>query len=177
MKYKIVIVIAAISFVAFACNKSNPRTNSNNPNPSPVAQNPNPPSDTPVPVATPNPTQTPVPNPTPAPHPTPGPAPTPIATPPPLARNFSVTADDYTATPNMIMVNKGETVKLTLNVSTQNVYYGGLDFRSSVVNSGTILPGTSKTVIFTADSPFTIHAYWPSSGVQKHSKIEIMLNN
>lgn len=65
------------------------------------------------------------------------------------------------------MLTQG-TVQLTFNVRSENVYYGGLDFRGGPVDSGTILPGGSKTVTFTAESDFTITAYWPSSGVVKY---------
>lgn len=94
---------------------------------------------------------------------------------PPAVKNFSVTADDSVATPSTITVNRSDKVNLTLSVSTSNVYYGGLDFRSSVVNSGTILPGASKTVSFTADSSFTINCFWPSSGVEKTSHIDVVV--
>ncbi len=64
-------------------------------------------------------------------------------------------------------------INLTFNVKSTGVYYAGLDFRSSVVNTGTILAGDSKTVSFTASESFEFIPYWPGSGVRKGYTIKI----
>ena len=56
---------------------------------------------------------------------------------------------------------------LTFNVSATNVYYAGLDFKSSKFNTSRIDPGKSTTVEFTADESFEFKSYWPASGVLK----------
>lgn len=178
-KLKIASLVLAISLVAAACNKNSTTSDNSssqgtvttqtadnsNPTTTPVTPSPNPTTS-----ITPTPTTPSTPNPTPNPT-APTPPPTPTST--PHVDNFAVTADDYTATPAVISVKKGDTVNLTLKVSTENVYYGGLDFRSDVVNSGGITPGQSKTVTFTADQSFTIHCFWPSSGNEKQSQIQV----
>lgn len=93
--------------------------------------------------------------------------------PPSAVQSFSVTADDNGATPLEITVAKGTIVDLTFNVSAQNVYHGGLEFKSSVINTGTIQPGGSKTVAFTANDSFSFTPYWPDSGVKKDYTIKV----
>lgn len=102
--------------------------------------------------------------PTPAPNPTPTPtAPTPNPTP----VYATISTNDETASPQSISVAKGAIVHLTFSVLTQGTYYGGLSFESSVVNTGDINPGASKTVTFTANETFKFTPYWPSSHIQK----------
>jgi hypothetical protein len=86
-----------------------------------------------------------------------------------------ILANDLTANPKNITVEKGAKVTLIFQVDTQNVYYGGLDFRSSVVDTGTINSGESKTVSFTALASFDFTPYWPASGVKKDYKINILV--
>ena len=56
---------------------------------------------------------------------------------------------------------------ITFNVRSTNVYYGGLDIKSSQFETGTIMSGSSKTVTFTADQSFTFSSFWPATGVKK----------
>jgi hypothetical protein len=98
---------------------------------------------------------------------------TPYATPAPQTVNISTSANEESASPSSFLVPKGAKVNLTFNVKTEGVYYGGIDFRSLVVNSGTILAGQFKTVTFTANSSFTFNGFWPSSGVQKNVTVKI----
>lgn len=93
--------------------------------------------------------------------------------PTPAIQNFSITADDSTATPLEISAAKGAIVEITFNVSSSNVYHGGLDFRSSVVNSGTVLSGQSKTISFTATQSFSFTPYWPSTNIAKGYTIKV----
>lgn len=127
-------------------------------------------------ASSPTPASTPAPNPVAAPNPA-NPTPTPPAPnptlPPPAIKTFSISADDNGATPAGISVPKGTIVEITFNVSATNVYYGGLDFRSSVANSGTIQAGGSKTISFTANQTFLFTPYWPASGVAKGYTITV----
>lgn len=82
-------------------------------------------------------------------------------------RQFTIEADDAGIYPNMIEVNKGDNVMITFNVRSTNVYYGGLDIKSSQFETGTIMSGSSKTVTFTADQGFTFSSFWPATGVKK----------
>ncbi len=85
----------------------------------------------------------------------------------PKAEVIVIEADDNGNYPTSITVNEGDNVKVTFKVREDNVYYGGLDFRSSYFNTGKIRPGSSKTVEFIADKTFTYTSYWPSSNVKK----------
>src|SRR3989344_2910017 len=99
--------------------------------------------------------------------------PAPFSSDQPAIKVVTIVADDSGATPSEISVAAGTIVQLTFSVGTNNVYYGGLDFRSSVVSSGTIYAGTSKTVTFKANQSFEFTPYWPASGVAKNYKIKI----
>jgi hypothetical protein len=88
-------------------------------------------------------------------------------------QKFNITADDNSATPSEVTVPNGSIVEITFNVSNSNVYHGGLDFRSSVVNSGTVYSGQSKTISFTARQSFSFTPYWPASQVAKGYTIKV----
>ena len=114
------------------------------------------------------------------PAPPPPPPIEPPAVPPPpreppeqIIRQFTIEADDRDATPSKISVNAGDTVEITFMVKTTNVYFGGLDFRGGPVDTGTIDPGESKMVSFTASETFKIIPYWPSSGTKKSYRITV----
>ena len=81
--------------------------------------------------------------------------------------SFVVVADDNGLYPQTIVVPKGVPVELTFNVREQNVYYGGIDFRSGKFSTGTVLAGKEITVQFTADESFKYASYWPVSNVIK----------
>lgn len=199
MNIKLIVAIALVvagsgTLVYFAMQNNESPDNQNQVAPTPTPAPSPVPSPDPVPVPenlTPTPTPMPPPTvkptPPPAVKPTPGPGPNPSPVPPPpgpvpppppaspITQNFTVVADETVATPSSVTVTKGAIVNLTIQVKTEGVYYGGIDYRSSVVNSGTIYAGQSKTVTFTADQSFTLTPYWPSSGVQKQSKINIVV--
>lgn len=121
---------------------------------------------TPMPTSsgTPNPSLTP---PTPSPTPTPSKTPTPSPL-PPAVTELTIEADDRGFYPGSLPVFlSGTRVIITFVVRTTNVYYGGLDFRSSKFSSVAALPGGKATVEFTVDSSFVITSYWPASGVKK----------
>jgi len=79
-------------------------------------------------------------------------------------KEFTIEGDDYGLYPDTITVNQGDRVKITFKVRENKVYYGGLDFRSSVWgDTGKVLPGASTVVEFIAQNTFTYRSYWPSS--------------
>lgn len=89
--------------------------------------------------------------------------------------NVTVAGNDSTGSPTTITVNKGDTVQITFHVQTEGTYYGGLDFRSSVIDTGTIIPGSSKTVTFTATNSFAFTPYWPATNVSKPYTIQVVV--
>jgi hypothetical protein len=78
-----------------------------------------------------------------------------------------VEADDYGFYPSNLEFTKGTKVKLYLYVKSNNVYYGGLDFRSEKFKTEPIKPGQKTEVEFIADKDFIIESYWPLSNVKK----------
>lgn len=111
------------------------------------------------------------------PQPTAPTAPTaPTSQPTTAVKEFSITADDSSYLPSgSINVKKGDKVKITFNVKTSGVKFGGLDFRSSEFDTGTIKPGSSKTVEFVADKSFSISSYWPGSNTKKPYTINVIV--
>lgn len=93
----------------------------------------------------------------------------------PQTKKFTVNASDENADLKMINVNKGDVVELTFNADKATTYHGGLDFRSSVKNTGTVMPGQSKTITFIADSSFSFTPYWPESNIKKPYTIDIVV--
>ncbi len=166
---KLLLLVPILLLLAAACNSQT--ANNSTPNDTPVAQQPAPTSSNPP--LTPTPGQNPAPVPIPAPKPQPKPNPTPVPAPAPSTKSFTVTGSDNQADLTNITVNKGDMVMLTFKVDPNNTYHGGLDFRSSVVNSGTIAPGASKMVMFTAASSFSFIPYWPASNIRKPYTINI----
>ena len=83
-------------------------------------------------------------------------------------KEFTIEGDDNGLYPSSINVSKGDNVRITFKARSQGVYYGGLDFRSSVWgDTGKVPAGGQTTINFTADETFTFSSYWPSSGVKK----------
>ncbi len=115
----------------------------------------------------------------PTPQPTPVPEPPvimpPPPPPPPQQQSVIIEIDDYTANPSSFTVKKGNLINLIVRVQDNNVYYGGLELRSSVVSTGTIKAGDTKTVTFVADESFTLVPYWPASGVKKNYTVEVIV--
>ena len=112
---------------------------------------------------------------TPAPGATPKTAQSPAANATPAPKSFTVNGNDSTADVEMIMVAKGTPVTITFGADAQGTYHGGLDFRSSVVSTGPIAPGSTKTVSFTANSSFSFTPYWPSTNIAKPYTIQVMV--
>ncbi|MEW5805551.1 MAG: hypothetical protein AB1721_02415 [Patescibacteria group bacterium] len=86
-----------------------------------------------------------------------------------------IDVDDTGAGMYQLSVKKQTKVTLTLNVMTLNVSYGGLDFKSPVVNTGIILPGQSKTVEFIAEQSFDLIPYYAETGNPAPYKIQILV--
>lgn len=86
----------------------------------------------------------------------------------PFVHEFNLEADDSGFYPtNVLKIPKGARVKITFLVRPTNVYYGGLDFRSSKFNTKSVKPGGTVDVEFIADESFEFRSYWPFSGVLK----------
>ena len=86
----------------------------------------------------------------------------------PAVTEFLIEADDRGfyidgADIGSISAGSGEALKITFNVRTKNVYYGGLDFRGCGKTTEKVSPGGSTTVELMATSTCTITSYWPSS--------------
>jgi len=83
--------------------------------------------------------------------------------------------NDSSGSPTTITVSKGDVVQITFQAQASGTYHGGLDFRSSVINTGTISPGSSKTITFTAADSFAFTPYWPATNIAKPYKINIVV--
>lgn len=102
------------------------------------------------------------------------PPPTSITPPPasvtlaPTLSEFKLEADDRGFYPSgLITAAKGSKVKITFVVRAENVYFGGLDFRSPKFKTGTVKPGGTASVEFLADESFEFQSYWPLSNTLK----------
>lgn len=82
--------------------------------------------------------------------------------------SFKIEADDSGFYPqNSLTVPKGAKVNLTFVIRKENVYYGGLDFRSSKFRTAAAKPGGSTNVEFVADESFKVTSYWPLTDTRK----------
>lgn len=98
------------------------------------------------------------------------------ATASPAPQHFTVNGNDATADLKTITVAAGTPVTITFGADAGTTYHGGLDFRSSVVNTGTIAPGSTKTVSFTATHSFSFTPYWPATNIAKPYTIDIVVH-
>jgi len=79
-------------------------------------------------------------------------------------KEFEILSDDQKFEPNQITVSEGDLVKITFNIPTTKVNWGGLDFRSDYFNTNKIKPGNSHTVEFSAPATgFQAKSYWPGT--------------
>ena len=86
----------------------------------------------------------------------------------PELKEFTILADDSKFDPSEINVSPGDLVRITFNVPTTKVSWGGEDIRSDHFNTGVVSPGTSKTIEFTAPaSSFKVRSFWPNSSIFK----------
>ena len=91
--------------------------------------------------------------------------------PPPAIQSFTITADDVASNPGEITVTKDAIVQVTFKVHES--MSSGLDFRSSVVNSGLVAPGNSKTISFKADQSFVFTPYSVANQSSKNYSIKV----
>lgn len=98
-----------------------------------------------------------------------------VIPPMPVLQTFIVHGNDFTADLMNISVPQGTPVQITFVVDSQNTYHGGLDFRSSIISTGAIAPGGSRTISFTAHSSFSFVPYWPSTNTAKPYRITIQV--
>lgn len=89
------------------------------------------------------------------------------------AVTYTVRADDdgFYDTRGMpittLQIKRGTKAKIRFNV-TDEVYFGGLDFRSSEFNSPKVEPNSLwVSPEFTMDAEFIVTSYWPASNVKK----------
>ncbi|MDO8560713.1 MAG: DUF5667 domain-containing protein [bacterium] len=83
---------------------------------------------------------------------------------------YKLEADDSGFYPSgVITVKNGTKVSLTFIVRNENVYYGGLSFRSPKFKIEALKPGGIQTVEFVADESFGFSSYWPLTDVLKAS--------
>ena len=87
--------------------------------------------------------------------------------------SFTINANDDTADVKTGAVKKGDKVTIVFKVDKNEVYHGGLEFKSDVVNSKPIQPGSSDTVVFTAEKSFQFQPYWYQSDVAKDYQISV----
>ena len=88
--------------------------------------------------------------------------------PTPSTEEYTIEADDagfYSSEGSKITelaVKKDTPTKLTIQVRSNGVYFGGLSFRSDKydLNSGGVKPGAEKTMDFTAAANFKLSSYW-----------------
>jgi hypothetical protein len=78
---------------------------------------------------------------------------------PKLKKLVSIDVDNTGAGMYQFEVTRGTEVELTLNVMDINVDPSGLEFKSEVINTGQILPNSSKTITFIAQESFTLVPY------------------
>lgn len=90
-------------------------------------------------------------------------------------KSFAVNGSDNGADLTTITVAAGTPVTITFGADENGTYHGGLDFRSSIVNTGTIAPGSSKSVSFTATKSFSFTPYWPATNIAKPYKINVVV--
>lgn len=93
----------------------------------------------------------------------------------PAAQHFTVNGNDQTADLKVITVAPGTPVTITFGADAGTTYHGGLDYRSSVMNTGTIVPGSTKTITFTATKSFSFTPYWPATNIAKPYTIDIVV--
>ncbi len=111
----------------------------------------------------------------PSPGDTPSATPEASGTPQARMRLVSIDVDNSGAGETRVPVVSGMVVRLTINVMPDNVDPQGLRFTSPVISSGTIAPGTSKTMEFTASRSFTLTGYAVSTGAQLPYAINVVL--
>lgn len=92
----------------------------------------------------------------------------------PTTKEFTLETDDigyYTdgQKTTSVSVAKGDAVKITFKLRTQNIYSAGAEYRGCGASSPSAPPGGTTSMQFTASSTCTITAYWPASGVAKAS--------
>lgn len=102
------------------------------------------------------------------------PPPAPQEQPTSTAKEYTMEYDEsgyYTngqKTPS-ISVKGGDSVKITYQVRSTNVYPGGAQFRGCGATSASVPPGGTTSIQFTASSTCTITAYWPDTNIAKVS--------
>lgn len=89
---------------------------------------------------------------------------------------FAIEADDSGFYPSSIIrVLRGAKFTLTIQVRSTNVYYGGLQIKSSKFDTGVLKPGETKAIELVAVESFDFSSYWPDTGVLKATgRVEVL---
>ncbi len=82
-------------------------------------------------------------------------------------QEFTVETDDNGWYPTGITVKKGIPVKLTIQIRTTNVYFGGADIKSDEFNFPNLKAGDVKVAEFTPTRSFGVENRWPNNAVLK----------
>lgn len=85
------------------------------------------------------------------------------------AKEFTIKAGESKYDPSSITVKKGDTITITFEFQEDDIYYGGLDIKSTLFETVSWRPGenTSKSVSFTATESANFRGYWPNTSKLK----------
>lgn len=93
--------------------------------------------------------------------------------PPQRTKTLIIEADDFGAGLYSSKVKRGTRVNLTFRVMSDNVFSGGLEFRSPLISTGPILRGQSKTITFVIKESLVFIPYGVSPQTQKPYSIRL----
>ena len=141
---KFLIALPLIALIAAGCNSS--QTSQNNSGSGTSQQNGSPTAGTPATPLTPTPGQ--------------NPAPTPVP-PTQSSKNFSISASNYSFTPNMIKVSKGDKVNITFKVAEG---FHNLTLTGYNLATKSIAAGQTDSLNFTANQTGTFQFYCSIDG-------------
>lgn len=97
----------------------------------------------------------------------------------PVDKTYTIEANDLGYYMNgakieSITADRGDKIRVKFNVSKDNVYYGGLDFKGCGVSGGA-KPGESTSLVLSTYNSCSITSFWPSSAMEK-SKLNIKVS-
>jgi len=90
-----------------------------------------------------------------------------------VSASYIIHANDSGADLTKILALKGDLIQVTFVVNSTGTSHGGIDFRSSIGGTGSLAPGLSKTIVFTANESFAFNPYWPSTNEQAPYRVTV----